>query len=62
MNDCVRESHARNERGASAVEYGMLIAGVAALILVVVFGFGQVVRTMFSDSCGTITSQVKNTC
>ena len=28
------------ERGASAVEYGLLIAGIAALIIAVVFVFG----------------------
>ncbi len=28
-----------DERGASAVEYGLLIAGIAALIVVVVFAF-----------------------
>ena len=31
-----------DERGASAVEYGLLIAGIAALIVVVVFAFGGV--------------------
>ena len=31
----------RDERGASAVEYGLLIAGIAALIVVVVFAFGD---------------------
>ena len=30
-----------DERGASAVEYGLLIAGIAALIVVVVFAFGD---------------------
>ena len=29
-----------DERGASAVEYGLLIAGIAALIVTVVFLFG----------------------
>ena len=29
-----------DERGASAVEYGLLIAGIAALIVAVVFLFG----------------------
>jgi pilus assembly protein Flp/PilA len=52
----------RQERGASAVEYGLLIAGIAALILAVVFLFGGIVRSMMSDSCGTITAQVKSTC
>ncbi len=38
-----------DERGASAVEYGLLIAGIAALIVVVVFAFGGVIRNIFSD-------------
>ena len=29
-----------DERGASAVEYGLLIAGIAALIVAIVFIFG----------------------
>jgi len=32
-----------DERGASAVEYGLLIAGIAALIVAIVFIFGGVV-------------------
>jgi pilus assembly protein Flp/PilA len=38
-----------DERGASAVEYGLLIAGIAALIVVVVFAFGGVIKNIFSD-------------
>ena len=37
----------RNERGASAVEYGLLITGVAAMIAVVVFAFGHGVNDLF---------------
>ena len=33
-----------DERGASAVEYGLLIAGIAALIVVAVFALGPIVR------------------
>ena len=33
-----------DERGASAVEYGLLIAGIAALIIVVIFAFGGVLN------------------
>lgn len=42
------------ERGASAVEYGLLIAGIAALIIAVVFIFGGVIRDVFSKTCGTV--------
>jgi len=44
----------RDERGASAVEYGLLIAGIAALIAVAVFAFGGGSTGMFQDSCRTI--------
>jgi len=50
-----------NERGASAVEYGLLIAGIAAVIVAAVFLFGGTIRNMFGDSCGTITAQVNST-
>ena len=39
-----------DERGASAVEYGLLIAGIAALIVVVVFDFGGVLKNVFSKT------------
>ena len=43
-----------DERGASAVEYGLLIAGIAALIVVVVFAFGGVVRTSSATPATTV--------
>jgi pilus assembly protein Flp/PilA len=44
-----------NEEGASAVEYGLLVAGVAALIVLIVFAFGGVVKnTLFTTSCNTV--------
>ena len=45
-----------SERGASAVEYGLLIAGIAALIVVVVFAFGDSLTGIFSDTCTAVTS------
>ena len=47
--------HRKNEEGASAVEYGLLVAGVAALIVLIVFAFGGVVKdTLFTTSCNTV--------
>jgi pilus assembly protein Flp/PilA len=43
-----------DERGASAVEYGLLIAGVAALIVTVVFLLGGQVKQVFTDTCESI--------
>ena len=46
------------ERGASAVEYGLLIAGIAALIVAIVFLFGGVLKGVFEDTCASVN---KNT-
>ena len=48
------------ERGASAVEYGLLIAGIAALIVVVVFAFGNVLQGIFSDTCTKVSVSASN--
>jgi len=45
-----------DERGASAVEYGLLIAGIAALIVVVVFAFGDNLRSVFETTCNSVAS------
>ena len=47
----------RTETGASAVEYGLLIAGIAAIIAVAVFAFGGGSTGMFQDSCKTIFAE-----
>ncbi len=54
----------RDEDGASAVEYGLLVAGIAALIVAVVFLFGGMIKNVFSDTCSTIASKssVSATC
>jgi pilus assembly protein Flp/PilA len=45
------------ERGASAVEYGLLIAGISALIIVAVFLFGgAVLNDLFKNTCTTVGS------
>lgn len=44
------------ERGATAVEYGLLLAGIVAVIVLGVYLFGGSVRGLFADSCSTITT------
>jgi pilus assembly protein Flp/PilA len=46
----------RKDDGASAVEYGLLVAAIAALIVIIVFALGGLVKGIFSDTCGTIKS------
>jgi len=43
-----------DERGASAVEYGLLIAGIAALIVAIVFIFGGVISGVFQKTCDSV--------
>jgi pilus assembly protein Flp/PilA len=46
---------ANSERGASAVEYGLLIAGIAALVVVIVFAFGDNIKDIFEDTCKSVS-------
>lgn len=41
----------RKDDGASAVEYGLLVAAIAALIVIIVFALGGLVRGIFEDTC-----------
>ena len=44
--------HLRSERGASAVEYGLMIAAIAAVIVVTVFAFGDTIKDVLGeDTC-----------
>jgi pilus assembly protein Flp/PilA len=43
-----------DDEGASAVEYGLIVFAIAALITVIVVSFGGAVRGLFQDSCDTI--------
>lgn len=47
----------RDDEGASAVEYGLLVAGIAALIVAIVFIFGGMIRDVFQNTCDTIDSE-----
>lgn len=48
-----------DERGASAVEYGLLVAGIAAVILTAVFAFGQgIFSGLFQETCDSISQNM----
>lgn len=42
---------APDERGASAVEYALLVAGIAAVLVLVIVLLGDNVRDLFTDTC-----------
>lgn len=57
----------RNDDGASAVEYGLLVAAIAAIIVLIVFAIGKFVKAGFSDTCaglktGSYSSSVPASC
>ena len=51
-----------NECGATAVEYGLLITGIAAVIAVALFLFGGAVLALFTGTCDVVMSLVGGTC
>ncbi len=51
MNQLDRRRH---DEGATAVEYGLLMAAIAAVVIVIVFALGSAVSEMFDDSCRAV--------
>jgi len=47
----------RGDGGAASVEYGLLVAAIAAIIVLVVFALGTWVKDAFSDTCETLRTQ-----
>jgi pilus assembly protein Flp/PilA len=45
-----------DERGASAVEYGLLVAGIAAVIVAVVFLLGGTLKSVFTSTNTSISA------
>ena len=61
----IRKTRATRDSGASAVEYGLLVAAIAALIVIVVFALGGLVRDVFKNTCSKIdarSASVSATC
>ena len=51
----------RDEEGASAVEYGLLVAAIAALIVIIVFALGGIIRDVFQNTCDEIDANSTTT-
>jgi pilus assembly protein Flp/PilA len=47
----------KREEGASAVEYGLLVAGIAAIIVVAVFALGTLVNETFEGTADAIEGE-----
>jgi pilus assembly protein Flp/PilA len=45
----LRAKLAADERGATAIEYGIIAAGIGAFLAVTIFSFGSSLKTTFYD-------------
>jgi pilus assembly protein Flp/PilA len=50
----IRKVTRSRDEGASAVEYGLLVAAIAALVVIIVFALGGLVQKVFQDTCTDI--------
>ena len=48
------QAYTTNEEGATAIEYGLIAAGIAVAISVVVFLLGDELDALFTDIQGTL--------
>lgn len=59
---CVLRAGASTERGASAVEYGLMVAAIAAVIVGTVFALGGFVKQSFDQTCSALARPSQPTC
>lgn len=52
-----KEAFVRSQEGATAIEYGLIAAGIAVAISIVVFTFGEELAAMFQDTQTAIESR-----
>ena len=50
------------DKGASAVEYGLMVAAIAALIVGTVFALGGFVKSSFDKTCSALNQPVGGSC
>lgn len=53
-----RHRKTREDGGSTAVEYGMLVAAIAAVIVSAVFFLGGMVKSAFQQTCAAIQSSL----
>jgi len=54
----MRRVRFRDDRGASAAEYGLLVAAVAAAVVVILMALGTIVAEVFGDTCEHVATTV----
>ncbi len=50
------------DKGASAVEYGLMVAAIAALIVGTVFALGGFVKGAFDKTCAALSAPSVDSC
>jgi pilus assembly protein Flp/PilA len=56
-----REHLIVKDQGASAVEYGLLVAAIAAVLVTIVFGLGAIISTEFQKTSDCIVNSAQPT-
>jgi len=46
-----------SDRGATAVEYALIVTAIAAVIVLIVFALGRVIDTSFTNTCSAINNK-----
>jgi pilus assembly protein Flp/PilA len=59
---CLSRARTKAEKGASAVEYGLMVAAIAAVIVGTVFALGGFVKSTFDKTCSAISVPTTSTC
>jgi len=57
-----RVNRTYNDEGASAVEYGLILAALAAVIVAVVFGLGTATKSLFGKTSSCVQAGTSSTC
>ena len=62
MLEMIRNSFRRlkDQEGATAVEYGIMVAAIAAVIVTVVFVLGSQVKAGFDDTCSAMDGKTSS--
>lgn len=61
MKRIERKLHNRAQRGASAIEYAIMAAMVAVVVVTFITPIGNAVSTTFQTICDTLTGSTCNT-
>ncbi|PZO82061.1 MAG: Flp family type IVb pilin [Micavibrio aeruginosavorus] len=51
----LKNAYAKDENGATAIEYGLIAAGIAVVISAAVFAFGDSLNELFKGLGGALT-------